>query len=516
MKKISALLSSLVIWIVILSSCSQKHDYTHVIPSDATVVASANPLSLFRKSGLLTASEEAKQKVINVLEYSTSPETFQHFAKVFNSPFELGIDFTSRIYAFTSPAFNNPVWILKVKDMLKITKTFDLLANEQLCEPINKRGDLSYVIIGQSYLLVYNDYAAAITSGTSAMDVLRIEDEMSKLMLQTKKNSIANTPAFEKFSKQHGDIDFMTSLATIPDIYSQQLKAGFGLSIDDLTQMKALGKVNFERGKIAMQLNYFTDDKKIESLLKQQTNATKAIEESFLAYYPDSTIALACVGANGKAMYNLILDNKDLRDILPSSNSEIAKTMFDAFDGDITIGITHINLNATSTFVAYADITKNSDILKIIYQNKDSLLSNNQEIIRYNDDNYLLKVNNFDVYYGIKGETMYATNDSTYLDKLYKEANPSIKQASYVKEMRNKNLFVMVNIADIINPSVMGLLGNINTKEYNLFYDFITKIEYFEMSNTVNNVSEIDLVFKNTETNSLKQIIDSIRQFIGM
>ena len=184
----------------------------------------------------------------------------------------------------------------------------------------------------------------------------------------------------------------------------------------DLRDVTALGKLNFEKGKIVLKFEYFTDNKEVEDLLKQQAQTTKTLSREYLSYFPESALAFASVGANGKAMYSLILDNKDIRNFMPSANSAVAKTVFDALDGDISIAITDVNMDASSSFIAYADVD-DTNILNVLYNNKDSILTQGQEVLRINDNEFQFIMGDLKIYYGIRNNSLYATNDKNALDR---------------------------------------------------------------------------------------------------
>ena len=53
-------------------------------------------------------------------------------------------------------------------------------------------------------------------------------------------------------------------------------------------------------------------------------------------------------------------------------------------------------------------------------------------------------------------------------------------------------------------------------EEYQMYYNLTSQISYLEISNVSDGVSEIDLVLKDKDTNSLKQIVNFAKKFAGM
>ena len=515
MKKMISILSTFILLIVLTTGCSKKLEYTNVIPTDAYIVGSADLVALIEKSGLLTESGEAKQLILGVLEHGVSQDVYKQIEKILSSPRESGLDLEARIYMFTATNFVYPVWVCKVSNESKLTTTLNLLSKEKFCEPVSKGDGYSYVTFEGNKILAYNEFSAVAAAAVNASEMKNLEANISKLMKQTANNSIESVPAFNKLIKEHSDIEFMASLAAIPEIYSQQLKSSTGKPHLDLSDITALGKLDFEKGRVVLEFEYFTENQEIESLLKEQAQTTKTLNGEYLEYFPESVLAFASVGANGKAMYSLILDNKDLRNMMPAANSPVAKEIFDALDGDISIAVTDVSMNASSSFIAYADVS-DTNILNVLYENKDSILTPGQEVIRINDNEFQFIMGGFKAYYGIKGNSLYATNDKKTLDNIFKEVKPSIVNAPYAKDIKGKNFFILVNIGEILELPMMKMLAGLGGQEYQMYYKLASKINYFEMSNTMENVSEMNLVLKDTETNSLKQIVDFARQFIGL
>lgn len=106
-KKMISQLSVLTVLIVLLAACSKTSEYTHVIPADASVVASIHLKSLADKAGLGDKENEAsKEKVLEALKSGMNAAAFQQLEKVMNNPSKSGIDVTSPIYVFSSSSFH--------------------------------------------------------------------------------------------------------------------------------------------------------------------------------------------------------------------------------------------------------------------------------------------------------------------------------------------------------------------------------------------------------------------------
>ena len=113
--------------------------------------------------------------------------------------------------------------------------------------------------------MVFNENAAVLTEayGTSQMDVAK--QTISTLLKQTEENSIASNGSFRKMQDQKGDINFFASMDAVPKMYTQQISLGLSSQID-LSEVKAVGNLNFEKGKIALQIETYSDNAETDAL----------------------------------------------------------------------------------------------------------------------------------------------------------------------------------------------------------------------------------------------------------
>ena len=168
-KKTISRLSVLAVLIVFLAACSKTSEYTHVIPADASVVASINLKSLASKAGLDDKENEAaKQKVLEALKSGMNAATFQQLEKVMKNPGESGIDVASPFYVFSSSSFPYPTVVGKVSNEDNLHASLDVMAKEQICQPISEADGYSFTTMTGS-LLAFNSSTVLIVnvSGTT-------------------------------------------------------------------------------------------------------------------------------------------------------------------------------------------------------------------------------------------------------------------------------------------------------------------------------------------------------------
>ena len=97
-----------------------------------------------------------------------------------------------------------------------------------------------------------------------------------------------------------------------------------------------------------------------------------------------------------------------------------------------------------------------------------------------------------------------------------KAADKSIKDTSYASDMKGKNFFFVINMDAILELPIVKMMTGFGGEEYQTYYNLASQVSYLEVSNVSDGVSEVDLILKNKDTNSLKQIVDFVKKFTGM
>ena len=515
-KRMISRLSVLGVLIVFMAACSKKAEYIHVIPADASAVASVNLNTLADKAGLNDKENEGmKQKMMEALKSGMNAAAFQQLEKIMKDPSQSGIDIKTPVFVFTSKTFITPAMVAKISNIDDLRASLDLMAKEGICQPIAEEDGYSFTTLQKNSLLVFNENAAVLTEayGTSQMDVAK--QTISTLLKQTEENSIMKNSGFKKMQNQKGDINFFASMDAVPKIYSQQISMGLSSQLD-LSEVMAVGNLNFEKGKIALQIETYSDNAETDALLKKQAQAVKKLNTTFLQNFPESTLAFLNIGVNGAAFYDLLLNNEEFRRNVSLAKAEEVKSLFASFDGDISIGLINVTMNSAPTFAAYAD-AKNGNALKALYDKKKELkLGRNEDIIQLGENEYVYKSNTNNVFFGIRNKQMYATNDELLYKNISKPVDKSIKDAGYVSDMKGKNVFFVINMDAILDLPVVKMITGFGGEEYQTYYKLASQISYIEAFSDSEGKTETAILLKNKDVNALKQIVDFAKQFAGM
>ena len=327
-------------------------------------------------------------------------------------------------------------------------------------------------------------------------------------------NSIVKSGAFQKMEKQKSDINFFASMTAIPSTYRDQITMGLPTEVkaEDIT---LIGGLNFEKGKIALKTENYTENEAVKALLKKQMESVGKANNTFVKYFPASTLMFFNVGVKGGELYNLLSENKEFRNTVSIAKADEVKELFSSFNGDISAGLINVTMSSAPTFMMYADV-KNGNALEMIYKNKESLgLKRGEDIMQLGKDEYVYKTRGMNIFFGIKDKQMYATNDELLYKNVGKAADKSVKDAPYASDMKGKSLFIAINAEAILDLPIVKMVAGFGGQEAKTYIELANKVSYLSMSSE-GEVSEIDLCLKDKDVNALKQIVDFAKQFAGM
>ena len=220
-------------------------------------------------------------------------------------------------------------------------------------------------------------------------------------------------------------------------------------------------------------------------------------------------------GIKGDNLYSLISENNDFRNSVPLAQADEIKELFRSFTGDIAIGVVNVTMMSKPTFLAYAEVN-NNDALEAIYKNKALLgLTPDESLIEVNKSEYLFKSADENIFFGVRNKQFYATNDELLYKGLFKTVDNSVEKAPYASELKGNNLFMAINTESILNLPAVKLLIGFGGEEAKMYANLASKISFISLrSEGESAVLSLNLTDKNT--NSLKQIIDFAKLFVGI
>ena len=514
-KKTISRLSVLAVLIVFLAACSKTSEYTNVIPADASVVASINLKSLASKAGLDDKENEAaKQKVLEALKSGMNAATFQQLEKVMKNPGESGIDVESPFYVFSSSSFPYPTVVGKVNNEDNLHASLDVMAKEQICQPISEADGYSFTTMNGG-LLAFNNSTVLIVNVSGTTQTEKAKEAITNLLKQTADNSIVKSGAFQKMEKQKSDINFLASMEAIPATYRNQISMGLPTEVkaEDIT---LVGGLNFEKGKIALKTENYTENEAVKALIKKQMESFGKANNTFVKYFPSSTLMFFNVGVKGEGLYNLLSENKEFRNTVSIAKADEVKELFGTFQKDIAMGLINFTMNNAPTFLMYASV-KSAAPVQLLYEKKSELgLKRGDDILKLGENEYVYKSKELNLFFGVRNNSLYATNDEMLYKSIDKAVNPSIKDTEFASNIKGKNSAFVINAEAILALPIVKMLSEYGGTQYATAFALVDKIAYVEAVGDPNNNADMVIQLKDKNVNALKQIVNFIKEFAGI
>jgi hypothetical protein len=282
-------LALMAVVVALVSACSEKKfEYTNVIPANASTVVSINMKSLVDKAGLNDKeNKEAQQKLTDAMKSGMNAATFQQVEMIMKDPKKSGIDVSAPLYVFNTETFPTTV-IAKVSNEDDLHALLETLEKEKVCQPLASGDGFQFTQMGNQVFMAYTPSVLMLTNYKGTTQLEKIKQDIPALLKQTNENSIVSTAVFKKMQKMGGDIDAMLSPASLIGPYANMIKeSDMPFNMKDL---KMLGSLSFEKGKISMKYENFTESPELQALFDKQKKATCPIENTFLKYFPKSTL----------------------------------------------------------------------------------------------------------------------------------------------------------------------------------------------------------------------------------
>lgn len=166
-----------------------------------------------------------------------------------------------------------------------------------------------------------------------------------------------------------GDINMVFSSTSLLQMYSLPIKTKSLKEAGHLKDTKMLAALSFKKGSIDLEMESYTENKEVKELLEKHLKCIPPIKNTFLKYFPESTLALLTTGLDGEKLYNALQESEEIRNDLSINDAEELKEILGLFDGDLTMGLTNVTLNHAPAFLAYATLKEDGALDKLYDQN---------------------------------------------------------------------------------------------------------------------------------------------------
>lgn len=313
MKKLSIFLSILS---VLLCSCSDD-GYLNAIPAESTALVSVDV------AGVAGASKGVNANLLKSL-FRVSDVA------------DCGLDLSAKLYLFESVDGHLGV-AAKVKSESKLNDWLNRLASKGLCQPTQKRRDLRFTVLRQSWLVGFSDDALLVMGPTVA-------SEQSELMRQMMRSlqadeGIKGTPLFDKLETIDSPVAMVAQAQALPS----QLIAPFtiGAPADaDASQVLIAAAMHADKGCLVMDGETFSFDDSVDKALRQARQTYRPVTDAYLRLIPQQSLFTMALNADGSQLLPLMRQSREFRALLTGVGVKIDIDRFlTQVDGDLVLTI---------------------------------------------------------------------------------------------------------------------------------------------------------------------------------
>lgn len=506
-KSVIKKLSVLIAVVAMITSCTDKvSEYTYAIPADASMIVELQMQSLLDKSGV---DNDDKNHISDLVKGILSASSFAQIEKIIKDGSESGVSTTSPVYIFADDAFDTPVAVAHVVDVDKLIKTLEVLVAEELINPIEKGNGFYSVKISHNGFVAFNRTTLLFSDGFRDSDTSKIVN----LLKQSKDNSIANNANFHTMVKRKGDISCYTTM----DAFEYSV-APINLlnAVINPKEVGIIANLYFEKGNISLQGELVTENALLKEFLKKQDQACGKLSEAFVNRFPSSTLMFGALNVNGEKIFDLLQENKEFSEGLSGEEGKKVKEILSSFKGDIAFGLTDVTMTDAPSFAVYAE-ARSGAALDAIYEFKNMLgLSKGEDIVKLNDNEYMYKSREANIYFGYKDKYMYATSNKSTYKRIGKKADKSIENAVYASHMKGKKQYAVIDIDAVLNLSTVKMLAVLGGRKTAMQIEMARNVSYIEYLSEGDNKFTVNAWLLNKNDNGLKQIVDWAKMFAGL
>lgn len=497
---------------IFITSCSKKEEYTKVIPANAAMVVSVDFKSIVEKSGITNSNNKvAFEKVLDIFKNNK-------LKKLIQNPSETGLSLSDQVYLFGSVPDFHPAVVLSVSDEGKLEDAFSEIQKAGFCDELKNDNGYSWTILEGQAVCVFDDSSLLIVTAGANLDINSAKEMAFTLIKQEVDKSITSNKAFQKMIKEKSDVALYVSLASMPQESSTAMMIGLPGGVD-LTDMRLLAHANFEKGKVSINSEYFTENNELKEYLKKQSEACGKRTNKFLKNIPATVFAYMGTNFTGTKLYDFLLENKEFKasaeELKLTSNIDLKK-LFTSFNGDASIALSDLDEEGIPSFIIYSQVDNNYP-LKSVFALKSYLGFDDEiKIVSNGKDNYMLDAGIMKVYFGVKDKQLCISNDQAiFAGQSIKQEN-SLAKANYASIHKNTVSYGVLNIDALIKLPMIAKMITQRGEEGTIIRDVFSQWSYVEMVGNGDQSNQFTLYLKNKDENLLKQITTEIEKFIGV
>lgn len=294
--------------VLLLAACGKEAEYANVIPSDVTIVASFDCKRILEESGLLAPEKnESQQHFIESFKRNLSAGESELFDQILSNPNEVGVDWSQKAYFFSTGTDKIKSVLLPVIDAEKLKASLIAFGGSKIRgrKFIEEEG-YSWAS-ARNFYIALNDKACLLITDTD-VPVDALKQRVSLWLNQPEDDSFVSNKYFDDLLDVDGEIGVFAPLSALHENISMLSSLIYSEDMD-ISTVKYLADISFEKGKIVADGQILYEDKKFREWMHEQESIFKKLSTNSLEFLPKSTPIWFGIGLDGDELYDHLLEH---------------------------------------------------------------------------------------------------------------------------------------------------------------------------------------------------------------
>ena len=346
------------LWMLLLvfAGCSGGNDYKNALPEQSAAVVSMDLSRLATRAGLDAGQGDAAAGRFKNMIKSGLEGSGELVDRIFSDVSESGLDLRDKVYLFAGEEMSTAGLLAKVMDCSKLEGLLEVLHKQQLCPSVRETDGCQWTVLGK-WLLAYSENAFLVLGDNRWSDPSKLVRQASMWLRQEGGQGFAAKPDFSQLQKANADVAAWTSLQLFPRQVLAPITMGLSAEMD-LKEIKAITSVNFEEGKVVVDVNPLIADPIIRELMEKKMKTMDPIKGSYLDMFPSKTPVWITANLKGGDFYQFLRDIPAIRKFFDHSDLPVTLDygrIFDAIHGDVAVALAE---QGRKDFIVYADVNQ--------------------------------------------------------------------------------------------------------------------------------------------------------------
>lgn len=420
----------------VLTSCSGGVE--EAIPAASQIVFKVNLDKVGEKGNI------EKKKIGKEIQDFIDRPTPQKLKSLMQHPLLLTAVLEKEAYGFTTNDYIGIAAAVRSGAMLK--DVLEAFRKQGQATDLQSQGGYEWSIYKKQWIIGFDSSRFLMMGPCPEGAQPALKQNMLALLHQSKDDSFAANPAFDKLSGKDGDLAVYSPLANLPDLLGGQFALGVPESVDP-ADVQIFLNIEFERGKIHVEGESTSDKEDIAGQMEEQSKLLPQIKGTFLNQIPEKFLIWGGLGLDGNRSLQSLKKNRTISDFLLAMNAGVdADLIMKSIKGDAAFCVPYLKKNGDVAFLFNANLAK-KDFLKDVGYWKKSVaeIGKGSRLTNAGKDSYNLIMPDFNGRFGVKNMNFYATND---LPSLNLKRGVSSEIRPYNSLIRKSVSFTLVNVAE--------------------------------------------------------------------